>query len=167
MQSKLTRRAVLAGVPAVAFGGTFTAITATAVLAGASDARIFALAEEHDRAFAEMHRARDRWCEAAAEKMPPHLRQVPLLDHKEPLQNEAWHAVIEACEHPEVWTLIAEDDSLKERCRELVGRLSQTKATTLKGVCTKMRIAIEPGYRNDDIVRSVAADLERLAGGAA
>ncbi len=124
MQSKLTRRAVLAGVPAVALGGTFAAITATAVLADASDARIFALAEEHDRVLAEMNKAGDRWCDAVTEKMPPHLRHVSPFDRASGIPSrELWDAILEACNYPEAEALRVSEDRLKERCHELAGPL--------------------------------------------
>ena len=137
-----------------------------AALAGALDARILALAEEHDRTFAEMNKAGDRWCEAVTEKMPPHLRNVSPLNPPPGIsREELWDALKKAGDYPEVEALRAEDNRFKERCRELVGRLSQTEATTLEGMYTKMHIARRPGYGiDDDIVSSVAADLERLAG---
>ena len=138
---------------------------AKAALASASDARIFALIEEHDRTFAEMRKARDRWCEAVAGKMPPHLRHVDILGSRGSIINqEAWDATIEVFKSPDIKALQAVEDRLKERCREIAAQISQTEATTLEGVRAKMRFVMQSDCFESDIVRSVAADLERLAG---
>ena len=159
---QISRRDALVGASAAAVVGV-----PTVVLASASDARIFVLVEEHDRTLAEMDKARDRWAEAAVERMPPHLRHVDILDSKvsRSVQHEALNAISEACKHPEIKALEVGRDRLKERCHELAGQLSQTEATTLEGVRAKMRFVTRPGHHiDDDIIRSVAADLERLAG---
>ena len=68
---QISRRDALRGATAAAvITGALTAplaikaVAAKAALASASDARIFALIEEHDRAFAEKNKARARWHES-------------------------------------------------------------------------------------------------------
>ncbi len=109
----LAIKAVLAGVPMPATADVASA--ATAVPASASDARIFALVEEHDRTFAEKDKAKSRWCDAVTEKMPSHLRDVGFLDHKDPLQMEAWDAVEDIVDYPEVEVLRDKENRLKQR----------------------------------------------------
>ncbi len=163
---QITRRNALVGVgAAVATGAATAPLAIKAALAGASDARIFALVEEHGRTLAEMKKAGGRCFEAVLERMPPHLRCVDMLDHKEALQMEAFDAAVDAFDYPEVKVLKDKEDRLKHRRHELQGHLSQTEATTLQGVRAKLRISMRPGYRIDeDIVRSAAADLDRLSG---
>ncbi len=158
-----TAAAVITGAATVPLA--IKAAGVKAALASASDARIFILIEEHDRTFAEMRKAHDRCGKAAVEKMPPHLRHVKILGSKGSIINrEAWDATLESFKHPEVKTLWAAENRLKERCREIAAQISQTEATTLEGVCAKMRFAMQSDCFETDIVRSVAADLERLAG---
>ena len=171
----ITRRDALRGATAAAVvTGAITAPLALkaagvkAALASASDARIFVLIEEHDRTFAEMRKANGCWCEAMWERMPSHLRYVSPLDSdiSPDVRHESWDAIYNVGIRPEVKALQVVEDRLKERCDELVDRLSQTEATTLQGVRAKMRFATRPGQGIDhDIVRSAAADLERLVGG--
>jgi len=163
---QISRRNALVGAGAAVVAGVPMSAVARANQAG-SDARILALIEEHGRTFAEMNDARERWCEAVSEKMPSHLRHVDILGSGPPriIRRDAWDAAVEAFAYPGVKSLETERNRLKERCRELVGRLSQTEATTLEGVCAKMRFATRPRYGiHDDIVCSAAVDLERLAG---
>ncbi len=165
------RGAMLGATAAVATAATTAplAIKAAGVkvaLASASDARIFALVEEHDRTLAAENKAGVRWYDAVFERMPPHLRNVPTLDPTTKIPNrEFWDAAHEAWDCPEVKALGVTENRLKERCRELVDRLSQTEATTLEGVRAKIRFVTRPGHcLHDDVVCSAAADLERLAG---
>ena len=168
----ISRRSALLGATAAAAVTGLTvaplameAVAVKAALAGDPDARILALAEEHDRTLAAHNKAGARWCDAVRERMPPHLRHVELLSHKEPLQMEAWDAISEICEYPEVEALRAAEARLKERCHDLEGRLTQTEAMTLQGVCAKFRIARPLRYRtDDDLGDSAVADLERLSG---
>ena len=156
-------KAVLAGVPMPAAADVASA--ATAVSARTSDARIFALVEEHDRTVAEMEKAGELWFEAVMERMPPHLRDVPTLDPTTKIPNrEFWGAVNEACEYPEIKVLRDAENRIEERCRELVDRLSQTEATTLQGVLAKLRFADQCRWFCSDMVRSATAEMERLAG---
>ncbi len=163
---QISRRGALLGAGAAVVTGAATApLAIKAALAGASDAQILVLVEEHDRTFAEMKKAGGRWCDAVMEKMPPHLRHVDMLDHKEPLQKEAFHAAMDACDYPEVKVLRDKEDRLRERCHDLERQLSQTEAITLQGVCAKFRIAEPLRYRtDDDLGDSAIADVERLAG---
>ena len=163
---QISRRDALMGATAAVITGAAAApLAIKATLAGASDARIFALVEEHGRTFAEMDAAGDRWFNAVIEKMPVHLRGVDLLDRKEALQKEAFHAAMEACDYPEVKVLRDKEDRLRERCHDLKRQLSQTEAMTLQGVCAKFRIAKPLRYRtDDDLGDSAVADVERLAG---
>ena len=170
---QISRRDALMGATAAAVvtGATVVplAIKAAGVkvaLVSASDARIFALVEEHERAVAEMEKAGERWFEAVMGRMPPHLRNVPTLDPTTKIPNrEFWDAANEAWNCPEVEALGVTENRLRERCQELVDRLSQTEAMTLQGMCAKFRIASPLRYRaDDDLGDSVIADLERLAG---
>ncbi len=148
------------GGTVIAFPGTFAAATATTMFAETSDASILALTEELDQALAEMVKARDRLCEAVTESMPPHLQHVDICKSREALR-----ATVEAFKYPENAWLITLENKAKERHSKLLDRLSQTEATTLQGVHAKLRISMRPGYRiGEDIVRSAAADLERLSG---
>ncbi len=162
----LAIKAVLAGVPMPATADVASA--ATAVSASVSDARIFALVEEHERAEAEMEKAGKRWFEAVMGRMPAHLRNVPTLDPTTKIPNrEFWDAAGEAWDCPEVKALGDIRNGLRERCHELVDRLALTEATTLEGVRAKMRFVTRPERRpHNDVVCSAAADLERLVGGA-
>ena len=172
---QISRRDALMGASAAAVViGAITAPLAIkaagvkAALASASDARIFTLIEEHDRTFAEMDKAGERLCEAVAERMPPHLL-VPFFDRARGIIRwDAWNAAVEAHDCPEVKALEVVKKRLEGRCRELDDRISQTEATTLEGVHTKMHFAMQSRHRfKNDIVRSATADLERLAGEAA
>ena len=72
---------------------------------------------------------------------------------------------MEAFKYPENVWLITLENKVRERHSKLLDRLSQTEATTLQGVCAKLRIGTRPEYRiHEHIVRSAAADLERMAG---
>ena len=164
---RISRRDALTGATAAAAVAAVPAVASADALpvADTSDTQIFALVEEYDRTFAEMHKARDLWCEVVVEKMPPHLQRVLPLGSKNPLSREAIRAAIQACEHPEVKVLQVPDNRLKERCDEIAVRLSQTEPMTLEGVCTKLRFATRGWLRKKgDIFWSIAADLERLAG---
>ncbi len=62
-----------------------------------------------------MKKAMDHYIQAVRKKMPPHLRDVDLLDHKDPLQMEAWDAVEDIVEYPEVEVLRDKENRLKQR----------------------------------------------------
>ena len=172
MTMQITRRNALLGATAAAAVTGLTAVPLAmkaagvkAALSSTSDAQIVALAEEHDRVFSEMDKAGDCWYEAVMAMLPPHLRQVSLLDHKNSWQMVVWRVVLKTCEYPKLKTLRAEEDRLRERCDELTGRLSQTEATTLQGVCTKFRVTMGPAHRSGcNLIDSAVADLGRLAG---
>ena len=163
----ITRRDALLGATAAAAVTGLTAVPLAikaagvkAVLVGTSDARIVALAEEHDRTLAEMDKTKDRWCDLLTEKLPPHLRHVDLLKSR-----PVFHLALEVCKDPELKALGAAEDRLVERRREIIAQLSQTEARTLQGVCTKFRVAMRPGHRSGcDLIDSAVADLECLAG---
>ncbi len=170
---QISRRGALLGATAAAVvTGAATAPLAIkaagvkAALAGAPDARILVLVEEHDRTLAAQNKAGARWFEAVMERMPPHLRHVELFGHRgRDIPWDAWHAILEICKYPEVQALRVVEDRLKERCHDLEGRLTQTEAMTLEGVCAKFRIAKPLRYRtDDDLGDSAIADVERLAG---
>ncbi len=169
---QISRRDALMGAGAAAVTGltvaplSMKAAGVKAALADAPDARILALAEEHDRTFAEWNKAGARWCDAVTEKMPPHLRHVKLFGHRgRDIPRDAWHAIFQICDYPECLLLRAAEDRLKERCHDLERQLSQTEAMTLQGVCAKFRIAKPLRYRtDDDLGDSAIADVERLAG---
>ena len=169
---KLTRRSALIGAGAAVATGAVTAPLAIkaagvkAALAGAPDAQILALAEEHDRTFAEWKKAGVRWSHAVRERLPPHLRDVSPFDTPDGLPSDlVWKAILKASNYPEVEVLRTKEHRLEERCHDLEGRLSQTKATTLQGVCAKFRAANESGHRVDyDLFDSAVADVKRLAG---
>lgn len=169
---QISRRTALAGGAAAITTAAVTvplAIKAAGVkvaLASASDARIFALVEEHERAGVEADKAGERWFEAVMGRMPPRLRHVSPFDTPEGLPSQVvWDAILEASNYPEVEALKAAEDRFKERCRELVDRLSRTEATTLQGVCIKFRIAMRPRHRiGYDLIDSAATDIERMAG---
>ena len=169
---KLTRRSALIGAGAAVCTGGATVLVAfktsgiKTALAGAPDAQILALAEQHDRTFAEMNEADHRCGDALWKKMPAGLRYVDPFDFSNRSRaTEVWKAIAKAGEYPECEALRVVANSLKERCHELAGWMSQIKAMTLQGMSTKLRIAMLPGHRYDcDMVHSVAADLERLAG---
>jgi hypothetical protein len=126
----ISRRDALMGAGAAVVTGAATApLAIKATLAGASDARIFALVEEHDRTLAEMDTAGERWFNAVMEKMPPHLRHVKLFGHRgRDIPRDAWHAIFQICDYPECLLLRAAEDRLRERCHDLKGRLSQIEA---------------------------------------
>jgi hypothetical protein len=163
---QISRRGALLGAgAAAAIAATTAPLAIKAALAGDPDARIFALVEEYDGCLAKMKKAMDHYTQLVTEKMPSHLRGVVILDHKEPLRIEAWEALEDVVDLPEIVVLRDKENRLKHRCHDLLHRLLQIEATTLQGVCAKLRLAMRPRHCIDiDIVRAAVADIERLAG---
>ncbi len=124
------------------------------------DARVFALIEEHGAAARLLKASRRRRHKAVQEALPLRLRgdKFSNMSHKD------INLLIEVTERPSITALSAEEDRLKDGCKAVVERLTETPARTLEGIHAKFQDAIERGGHLDDIAQSAVDDLERLVG---
>ncbi len=157
----ITRRAALRGTAAVAAVAA-AGMVATPVLAAQSnpDARVFALIEEHGAAARLSKAAWRRWYKAIQEALPPRLRgdKLSTMSHKD---LDLFHEIVG---RPSIKALSAEEDRLKDGCKAVVERLTETPARTLEGIHAKFQDAIKRGGHLGDIAQSAVDDLGRLVG---
>ncbi len=163
MQSKITRRAVLAGASAVAATAALPAVAA-------GDERLLALC-------AEWHRLRD--IHGPLWKKATEAYESAESDPEFPPPGSRGKKIREEIDR--IWArygyhdLYSRASDLAEEVREVAEVLFHTPANTDQGVLAKVRVVLRVLREDDDreydalpeeFAELVEADLERLAGGA-
>ncbi len=164
MQSKLTRRAVLAGVPAVAAVAALPAIPALAV----EHEPLLALWAEYQRAKADSA-ALSRACAAAEAQVPLKFRSVvgpAFLPAKVRLEYDA------AYQRVGLDKLYERSEAQSEIVNDAEQRILTTMPVTVAGaaiVAKALTVALEAGFGWADktAIENLAVWLERQAGGVA
>ena len=175
--SAITRRAVLAGAPAVAAVAAMPAIPA---LAGADDAALDPILPLYNQWCDVRAQAADISARAkAAEKMIPAdvcaaLDAYPYWAAAPQALQDAYKRHVKACG---IEALDEAGDVLYGRQNDLECRIMKTPAVTPQGLLAKAGVAMrihtddsdgdEPPLDDGPMLRSMCQDLERLAGGAA